>query len=442
MLNLIIKDFKNIFYDIKSLAFILIMPIALMSILGMALQGVFSDTMSSDVFSVQIGVVKDYDYADEVAKVEDTVVNTWNAGEYFSDEIINDFNPETSFFNDFLEDSVGEMVSYTVMTNEEADAALKADEIQAYVVLPKNFVFNSYVNFMAVEDVRYLSEIKIVSSSNPSNDFASGMVNEMITPYFATINNFVSINRVVNQATLDYSIPAGAFDGLREEMMSNTEQRYEVPKENIPGSKTISSFQYYAVGIMAMFILYSASIGARAMYDETKEHTFQRLEVAGAKFSKMSVSNFFRVMLIVMVQSGIMITYSSVMLKVDWGSIQNLLIVLLLSSFAVAGVGTFIATLTVNFNNPRIGSVFEFAVVQMMALLGGSFIPVEVLPEGFQKLSFLSLNASVLGGYLNGMYDRPLIEMLEYTNYMIIFGLAFIVLSLVAMKFRRRESLS
>jgi ABC-2 type transport system permease protein len=130
------------------------------------------------------------------------------------------------------------------------------------------------------------------------------------------------------------------------------------------------------------------------------------------------------------------------MLKVDWGSIQNLLIVLLLSSFAVAGVGTFIATLTVNFNNPRIGSVFEFAVVQMMALLGGSFIPVEVLPEGFQKLSFLSLNASVLGGYLNGMYDRPLIEMLEYTNYMIIFGLAFIVLSLVAMKFRRRESLS
>jgi hypothetical protein len=80
----------------------------LMSILGMALQGVFSDTMSSDVFSVQIGVVKDYDYADEVAKVEDTVVNTWNAGEYFSDEIINDFNPETSFFNDFLEDSVGE----------------------------------------------------------------------------------------------------------------------------------------------------------------------------------------------------------------------------------------------------------------------------------------------------------------------------------------------
>jgi len=442
MLNLIIKDFKNIFYDVKSLAFILIMPIALMSILGMALQGVFSDTMTSDVFNIQIGIVKDYDFNDEVAMVEDTVVNTWQAGEYFSDEIINDFNPETSFFNDFLDDTMGDMVTYTIMTEEEADAALANDEIQAYVVLPKNFVFNSYVNFMAVEDMRYLTEVEIVSSSNPSNDFASGMVNEIITPYFATINNFVSINKVVNQATLAYSIPSDLFNGIREEMMSNTNERYEVPTENIPGSKTVSSFQYYAVGIMAMFILYSARIGARAMYDETKEHTLQRLEVAGANFAKISVSNFFRVMLIVLVQSSIMIAYSSIMMNVSWGNIPNVLIVLLLSSFAVAGVGTFVATLTINYNNPNIGRVFEFAVVQMMALLGGSFIPVEILPDGFQKLSFLSLNASVLGGYLNGMYDRPLVDMLKYTSYMVIFGLAFIVLSLVAMKFRKREALS
>lgn len=444
MLNLIKKDIKNIVYDFKSLMFILVMPIALMSILGMALQGVFSDTMSSGVFDINIGIVKDYDYDLDVERVQDQISSMIYEDADFDFSDFADADPQKTFFDGFMDsEGVKDMIHYEIMTEAEAKAALEADEIVSYILLPKSFVYNGYMNFLSLDGLRQLTEVKIIKSSNTNFDFENMILNQAINSYFTSLNSYISQSKVANQVMVDYPmIPAEAMTDMRQQMMADTTEQIFIESENLPGSKQVNSFQYYAAAIMAMFMMYSASIGARALHNETKEHTFQRLEVAGSTYPLMSVSNFFRIMMIVMMQSGIMIVFSTVAMGVQWGSILNILIVLVLSGFAVAGIGTFIATLTVNFNNPKIANVFEFAVVQLMALLGGSFLPLEVLPKAFQKLQFLSLNSYVLGGYLNGMYERPVGDMSVSMVGLIGFGAIFIVLSVILMKFRKREALA
>ncbi len=67
--DLVIKDMKNVLYDVKSLAIILLMPMVVMSILGMSLQGVFGEEGESGVAMTRIGVVKSYDMEEQMAKV-------------------------------------------------------------------------------------------------------------------------------------------------------------------------------------------------------------------------------------------------------------------------------------------------------------------------------------------------------------------------------------
>lgn len=442
MLNLIIKDFKVIIYDVKSLMFILVMPIALMSILGMALQGVFDDTMSSEVFSVQIGVVKEYDYQREMNKVTGQLDSGTFAEADLDLETLESMSPEAIFFDEFLEnDELKSFMTYEIMDLDQANKQLESGDIDAVVVLPTNYIYNGYLSFLSPSDIRYETRVDIIKSSDPNRDFYANMVEMIITSFYRNIDQRIAMNK----AALDVAIGS---EFINDEMMSqmidemmNTEMEGAViASENIPGSKSISSFQYYAVAIMAMFIMYSASTGARALFQETKEHTYQRLKVSGNTTIKMLISNFFRVALIVITQSFIMMIYTSLALKVDWGNPLNQVIVLLLSGIAVSSVGTFIAIISLKFDNVKLANMFEFAVVQMMALLGGSFIPIEVLPEGFQKISFLSLNASVLGGYLNGMNEKPISNMSSDIVYMFLFTGIFVLASFIVTKLKGKES--
>lgn len=83
------------------------------------------------------------------------------------------------------------------------------------------------------------------------------------------------------------------------------------------------------------------------------------------------MSNYIRVVILVLLQSTIMIAYSALVLKVNWGSVGTVLLTMFLSALAIAAIGMLIGIITLIANNFKVANAFEFGVIYIMALIGG-----------------------------------------------------------------------
>lgn len=266
-IDLIIKDIKTVVYDVKSLAIILIMPIVLMSILGMSLQMVFGDETESGIAMATVGIVKNYDYDEELAKLE---------GRLSEDEMNQaDFdavNAERIFFEMMDSKDVKGVLDYKIVDLEEGQTLLRDETLDALVILPKGFIYN----FGMSRKGRIESTIEYVV--NPDNDFVAMMMSSIFSEFAGMTNlryaqNVIAYGDVLKHRPelldqldsdgpniIDMLIPS---DKMSESIAVNLRS---VHKEEV-----ISSFQYYAAAIMCMFLLYSAGVGGRALLEERKE---------------------------------------------------------------------------------------------------------------------------------------------------------------------------
>lgn len=420
-LNLLLKDIKTIVYDVKSLAIILFMPIVLMSILGASLQGVFGNESESGVFHLDVAIVEEFDQAEQMYKVEGRI----DRNEY-DETAWEQMNPLNGFYEMMDDDALKEIVSYTVTSEEEAYQLLKDEAIAAIIFLPKDFIYNQY---MMLAGGRNINEIVYVV--DPDRDFFAQVVYGIIRNYADMTNHIYAQSTTVIKAMSSAGVPIENIDVDGFEFDRDQLNAITINKEYAVKGDYVNSFQYYAAAIMCMFLLYSAGIGGRSLLQERKEHTVPRLAVSGTTVYLIAASNFVRVMLLVMLQSLVMIGYSSIVLKVYWGDWKILMLTMLLSGFAIAGLGTLIAIITLISDNYRVANAFEFGVVYLMALVGGSYIPVEGLPEGLQKMGFLSLNGQALKLYLGAMGNSNLADYMSPIFNMLSFGGLFIAVSIV-----------
>jgi ABC-2 type transport system permease protein len=122
MFNIFIKDLKLFLSDKKTLALIILMPIILTTILSFALTGSFAQAGSD--FTLNVGIVKEYDKAKEEKRFTDFMVDfaeTYKVDiDEFQEDEFSEFNPEKIFFEDYLgSEEIKEILYYKVVNREE-----------------------------------------------------------------------------------------------------------------------------------------------------------------------------------------------------------------------------------------------------------------------------------------------------------------------------------
>lgn len=428
--DLLIKDMKNILYDVKSLAIIILMPVVLMSILGISLQGVFGESNGTDEALAKVGIVKKYDFEMEMEKVKGRVDL-----QSYDEEIIEGLNAEKNFFSLMDNQELSDFLQYELMSQEEGMAALDANEINALIILPKNFIYN---NYMMLYGSRLVSDIDYYF--NPENDFYAGIILSIIESYSEMNNQIYGQQRLLTMKLMfsGNSDALDSIDGMMD-MAIAEEADIDIDVQGVQRVESINSFQYYSAAIMCMFLLYTAGIGGRALLEERRGGTIPRLAVGGYGIGIAVVSNFLRVMLLAMTQSAVMIVYSDLVLNVDWGNPMTVTITVVISSFTVAAIGMLVGVMTLMAGNYKAANAFEFGIVYIMALVGGSFIPVEGLPKILQRLGFLSVNGQALQMYINGMYRLPVTESLTSVSVMFVLGMTFIVIAMLLIRSKGGE---
>lgn len=406
MLRIIIKDVKSLFMDFKVTGVLILMPIVLTSILGFALAGTFSTGYSIDWF--EVAIVKEYNPDHLSEELRDKIAYSM-IGQQMGDEAvesmlenIDEVDIEKIFFEDFLGDEeLRDIMRYDVVSMEQAQAGIEDNTYSAIIVLPENFLVDSTLNMMTL----FRNEVEIQLIKNGARSVTPMIAEQILSGFSQMYGTMVISKNVMIESFAELGMLDQGIDQMDMMIEALTEEREqpEVQVVALEGKKTVDSMSYYSISMMTLFILFSAGQGSTLLLTEKRQGTYQRMIVAGYSPFEIMMGKYFTVFSVAILQMALMIAYSSIMFKVAWGDLISVVILVILSALAIAGMGTFFSVLTMRAGNYKIANALESVVFQIMGLIGGAYIPIEVLPDIFQKLSKFPINGVANSGFLRVM---------------------------------------
>lgn len=183
-----------------------------------------------------------------------------------------------------------------------------------------------------------------------------------------------------------------ARTGVTYEVVSPAEyQVVEMPtsaEQNVPG------YTIYGVFFIVQTI-------ALSLFREKNEGTFRRLQAAPLSQAALLAGKLLPYFLVNLIQIALMFTIGVVVFHIGLGRDWLALLLLSLASAAAAtGLGLLLASVTRT--QEQAGSLGALLAV-MLSAVGGSMIPVYVMPDFMQTLAKFTPNAWALNGFLDVM---------------------------------------
>lgn len=423
--TIILKDLKIVLSDKKAFVILIAMPIILFVILSFALQGSFSEN-DGGVWDIDVALVKSYDfesdYEDVAAFVEKEDIET---------------------FDTMMETVLDEIpfITYQVMTMNAAETALSDGELGAVIVLPEHYISDLTMNMSPT--FRKPIAIEVIKSVDLT--YSASIVETIVKEFSTQLSQQMIFNKVSQEILSSHdvsdAVKTQVLESLKSLSESDTQLNLNIEDYTIDRLKTITSSQYYSVAMMAMFLLFGASYGARFFLSEKRAFTLQRQYVAGVGQTKMIVGKLVLIFFIAIMQITIMMITSIVGFDVYWGDPIRVILFTLLVGFAVTGFGTILASISVKMDSLKALNVMESGIFQVFALFGGSYFPLYLMPEWFKALSKMLLNGAALDGYHKIMMEAPLKDLLPAIISLTVNGLAFIFIGMFIIKMNSQKTI-
>lgn len=418
--TLIIKDLKIVLSDKKAFILLVAMPIILFVILSFALASAFNDS-DSEIWTINVGVVKLYDFEQDFEKI--------NAYANRSDaEAI-----ENILF-DVLDDEALSFIKYDFYSYDQALKLLEDDDLAGVIVLPESYVSDMMLNM--TPDFRKPIHIKVIKSIERT--YSAEIIENIVSGLTDQLSQLMIANKVTQEVLAAYDIPVAVIDQVLETMQETSDQlpalKVIINDYKIDQLKSVNSGQYYSVAMMTMFLLFGASYGARFMLIEKMKFTLQRQIVAGVSSFRLVSGKMALIFCIAILQIALMMLTSIIGFKVYWGEPIFVMLYTLLVAFAITGFGAFLSALALKMDNVKALNILESGLFQVIALFGGSYLPLYQMPEWFQSVSKIILNGAALDGYHNLMIGAPIKEMLPGLISLMLNGVVFTVLGIILMR--------
>lgn len=418
-----LKDLVLVLRDKKALLILVAMPIILTGILGFALGGMFSIS-DTGLPRGRIAVAAGVPEADPPYKslVSGDVLREIEAA-------AGQLDLQKIFVEDFLErPEVKKVVDYRLMDRNQAMKELADSQVDAVVLLPDNFS-GDYVMGKNIT-------IKIVSNTGSAvkksviNGVVRGFADALSIP---RIGLKVLAEEMVNEGVGKeaHVISGEKIKGLVQSSSAPLEFKHFAEK----GRKPVSALQYYGAAMGVMFILFTAGLAAFSFIEERQEMTMGRLVLSGRRKWEIIAGKGLATLMVALLQMTVMIGFTCVVLGVDWGGdLPALILLTLVTAYSVAGLGVLVASLA---RTRKAAELFQALVVQMMALLGGSSVPVYFMPDFMRAASGFTINGRALSGYLRLMEGSGLHEISAGIIFLAVAGTVFLAAGGLTMKFEQ-----
>jgi len=361
-----IKDFSIRIKDRRALMMMILMPIVLTIILGSALKGVMGDSSSAPKTTIAL-------YQQDHHLLSNQFVQGVLENKEFKKTI----------------------VVKNVHSQKELNQLIHDKKADVGVILPKNW------GAQLANGITKPVTIKV----SDGKDFEANFVQQLTESYIKTTNAVTGSAQMVlsdlgakgkNEKELK-SIGAGLINNLGKEAGGEASFVYDKPV----GKKQVSSLQYYAAAMAAMFLLFNAMVGGKSILSERTNITLSRMMMSPTDKVSIMTGKFLGTLLYTIVQFLIFMGATHYILKVNWGSNPGQIILIAIAySISVSGLAMIVAAFM---RTEKTADSLGGMMVQVLSLLGGSMIPVSVFPDALQKISKIAPNSWALNSFTNIM---------------------------------------
>jgi len=170
----------------------------------------------------------------------------------------------------------------------------------------------------------------------------------------------------------------------------------------------LSMLSYYSGAMSVMFLTFGAMFGAFSLVRERDNWTLPRMLMTPATRGEVLGGKTFGVFAIGALQFAVLCASTSA-LGVRWGDPLAVGLVAVSTVAAATGLAVFIAAVA---KTVRAVSGVAQMLIQFMAAVGGSFIPVSSFPQWMQPLHYASINGWAIDGVLSTMRGGNAVDVL------------------------------
>ncbi|AQY52440.1 ABC transporter permease [Listeria weihenstephanensis] len=200
--------------------------------------------------------------------------------------------------------------------------------------------------------------------------------------------------------------------------------------EKLASGSNITAFEYYAIAMIAMVMMFGISSGINVFREEKVRHTDVRLFIAPIRKSTAIMGNFLGAIFMQTMSLILLMVISDVFFGVNWG-MYSLVIFVIYFSLLFLSVALGMAVDVFSNGNPAANGA-AMLLIQVFAFLGGAYFPT-----GDGLMSKLSPIGWVRVGVRDVLYNHDLAA----AAFPIAVNLLITVVLVVAMSFwiRRKE---
>ncbi|MFJ7639862.1 ABC transporter permease [Peribacillus sp. NPDC097225] len=354
------KDFKIRAMDRRGFMTMLIMPLILTLILGMALKDIFGRDEGFQETSVGLYVDKKDPMADALKQ---------------------DVLEKTEF-----------LTLKTVDSEEKLKEMVKKEEVEVGILIPAEWSAN------LDEAVLY---------SNQDTQLKATVVESIISSFTERVQTISKTSEaVMKNATQTQAVATGEGAGketaerVSMELTESGKVDMEVGNQSV-GETSISSMQYYAAAMLVMFLLFNVTLGAKSMIQERHTDTLARLNSAPMNQYSILIGKFLGTLYFAFIQLLLFYVATSLFFNVNWGESRGQVVAFgFMYSVAVAGLSMLLAAFI---RKEKTADLISGIGIQLFAIVGGSMLPIYAFPERLKTIAALTPNNWALTGFLDIM---------------------------------------
>ncbi|MEE9362972.1 MAG: ABC transporter permease [Cellulophaga sp.] len=190
-------------------------------------------------------------------------------------------------------------------------------------------------------------------------------------------------------------------------------------------------------GTAILMLLFSVAGLGTSILEEKENGTIKRLLFSPIKGSTILYGKMLFAFFIAVVQLTTMFLFSWVAFSLDLSmNIPALILMILATSFAVSSFGIFLAAIS---KTRKQAESLSTLIILVMSAVGGSMIPLFIMPVIMQKIAVFSLNYWGIQGFYDIFWRAlPLVDILPRIGVLVGIGL---FMTLISMQFFKRNIL-
>lgn len=383
IIDIALKDLLITLKDKKAMALIVLMPILLIIVLGVSLSSMFNQGSSVSIKKFPLALVDK------------------DGGEYAKN------------FKEFLDsEDIKKMIEVKDLSFEAAIDNVKKGDIPAAIIIPEGYS-------SAVQKGNR-AELQILK--DPGSPLKTQVVESLVKSYTGVGSAITGSVDAAVKTFAEYNADPNMVIGDIIKFSQNI--NINLNEDNVKKKDTMSSMQYYAAAMLAMYILFVGMLGTSSIIEEREQKTLMRLMSAAVSKSQILAGKVLGLFMLGIFDVSILILFTKFVFNVNWGNSIGGLVVLSLSMiFAASGLSMLIASL---FKTSKAVMAANPAIVIVMSLLGGSMLPVYIMPPVLQDIAKITLNNWALKGYLSLMLNNGFDTIVMPSIVLLAMGIVFL----------------